>query len=228
MWSHLCKARRIALGTDQNPRTSADISFPQELVTFPNGSDFLIMDDRNEDQRLLILAMEDARSFLKEDETCFMDGMFSSCCQQFQQLYTVHVDLGSTEEMNNVYPVIFALFPNKSEASDTWFFHLLKNWAPERKPQFIKIGFEVATYKVLRELFPEARISGCNFHFMHCLWCKLQEIGLTKEYKENERVQEFCRQCGTLNLIPKEHVEEGWITIMSEASDLMKITSSAD
>jgi hypothetical protein len=68
--SHLCKARRMALGTNQNPRTSADTSFPRQQVTFPDGSDFVVSDDRNEDQRLLVLAVEDARSFLKEDETC--------------------------------------------------------------------------------------------------------------------------------------------------------------
>jgi hypothetical protein len=66
------------------------------------------------------------------------------------------VDLGSTEEVNNVYPVIFPLFPNKSEASYTRFFHLLKNLAPEWKPQCMKIDSEVAAYKVLRDLFPEA------------------------------------------------------------------------
>jgi hypothetical protein len=63
---------------------------------------------------------------------------------------------------------------------------------------------------------------------MQCLWRKIQETELTKEYKENKRVQEFCRRRGALSLIPKEHAEQGWITVMSEEPHLMKVTNFAD
>ncbi len=40
-----------------------------------------------------------------------MDVTFKSCSKQFAQLYTIHVDCGSTISETNVYSAIFALLP---------------------------------------------------------------------------------------------------------------------
>jgi len=51
--------------------------------------------------------------------------------RQFAQLYSLHVDLGSTSHLNYEYPVVFANLPDKKEkhnsAEELVFFLVIKN-----------------------------------------------------------------------------------------------------
>lgn len=224
----LCKIRRVALGTDQNPTSAADIIFKPNTLILPDGSSFLIDDSTIEGERIFIFGVENARWHLESASINFMDGTFDICSAQFVQLYSIHIDAGSNHEETNVQPIIFALLPRKTEATYKRLFQTIKNWAPKWKPNLIKIDFEVAAINALRSVNRTTKISGCNFHFMQCLWRKIQEIGLAREYRENEEIKRFCRMCGALSLIPLEFVVDGWLAIFGEAPESDKLRQFAD
>lgn len=76
--------------------------------------------------KILIFAMDGGN--LLAGGSCFLfDGTFKSCSSLFCQLYTIHVDSGSTEERTNIIPAVYALLPDKKEATYKRFFFLLKN-----------------------------------------------------------------------------------------------------
>jgi len=66
----------------------------------------------------------------------------------------------------------------------------------------MKDDLEAAVVSAINKVFPYSVITGCNFHFSHCLWRQLQNIGLTVEYKENEQVRRTRRMCTVLAHLP--------------------------
>nr|CAD2164850.1 unnamed protein product [Meloidogyne enterolobii] len=55
----------------------------------------------------------------------------------------------------------------------------------DNKSQFV-IDFEKAAEIALRTVFPAANIHGCFFHFKQSIWRKIQELGWTVKYKDEE------------------------------------------
>ncbi|GFR21924.1 MULE domain-containing protein [Trichonephila clavata] len=89
-------------------------------------------------------------------------------------------------------------------------FQEVKRWCPKWKPDIIKLDFEAAAINSCMLEFPSSTISCCNFHFNQCLWCKIQEMGLVKEYKENEDIRNVCRMISALAYLPMEHIDDAW------------------
>jgi len=121
-------------------------------------------------------------------EISFLTGL-KSCSKQYLQIYTIHVDIGSTSSETNVIPVIFVLLPNKTKNIYTRFFELIKEHIPNINPNIITIDFEAATIQAIKDVFPNTQISGCNYHFNQSLWRKVQNVGLVDEYRDNEKIQ---------------------------------------
>jgi hypothetical protein len=55
------------------------------------------------------------------------------------------------------------------------------------------IGFEVAIMKSLEKVFPEAKLSGCLFHFGSCIWRRLQACKLSINYKSDSKFRNAIR-----------------------------------
>ncbi|CAG9838173.1 unnamed protein product [Diabrotica balteata] len=69
-------------------------------------------------------------------------------------------------------------------------FASMKEKLPNWKPSLIKLDFEQAVIGALENNFPEAKISGCNFHFKQCIW---KNVGLVSEYTDNEKIRLHIR-----------------------------------
>lgn len=149
----------------------------------------------------------------------FFDGTFKSCSKQFLQIYTIHVDIGSTSSETNVIPVIFVLLPNKTNR----LFKLIKEHIPNFNPDIITIDFEAATIQAIKDVFSNTQISGCNYHFNQSLWRKVQNIGLVDEYRDNDEIRINIRMCSALALIPLQDIDEGWLIIMENSPDNEKL-----
>ncbi|KAK9745384.1 MULE transposase domain [Popillia japonica] len=149
---------------------------------------------------------------LKSHKRFFMDGTFKSCAKQYKQLYTIHDDLGSSSTEIKIVPVLFALLCNKSCATYTKLFQIIKE-ATSWNPHTVSVDFEQATITSLKTIYPTVAIQGCNFHFNQALWQKNQELGLVKAYKKDGATRNHLRMCAALAYIPIGNIDEDWITI---------------
>jgi len=92
------------------------------------------------------------------------DGTFSCRPLIYErgQLYSLHGRVGDT------YPSLaFALLPDKTTDTYDRLLHAiisleeLQDWRPE----VVLLDFETAAHKAFQRAFPQARLSGCLFHF---------------------------------------------------------------
>lgn len=205
------RERHRALGVDVLPKKRAEIVIPE--TTLP----YLVIDD-GDDERILVFASNRGHIFKQKSEI-FMDGTFKSCCSLFDQLYTIHVDLGSNMSTTCVVPAIYALLPNRKEVTYRRLFKLLQERYPTFLPKIVHIDFERAAINAIKCVFPEVSVKGCNFHFNQALWRKVQELGLTTIYRENSEVRDHIRMCAALAHLPEEVTTDAWLHIMESVPD---------
>lgn len=207
-----CKSQ----GNQTEPENREDVVLDEDLLKMNDGSSFLLADDNSLGERILIFSGNIGREGLNNCEDFLMDGTFKSSSKQFSQIYSIHADFGSSEEETNIYPVAFALLPDKKKETYVKLFRLIIQAIPNWKPKKVNVDFEAAAIMALQEVFPAAQIQGCYFHLKKCLWRKVQELGLTRDYKENEEVRTVIKMCASLAFLKPEDVVDGWLEIYSQ------------
>lgn len=227
--STLTSERRKVLGTIENPKNSKDIVFDQNMLRLIDGNSFLRLDFQNRDgNRILVFGGEISENLLIKGKIFFFDGTFKSSPKQFYQLYTIHVDWGSSDSETNVHPVLFVFLPNKKETTYIDLLLQLKEYYLEWTPEMIKLDFEAAVINACEKILPNTRLSGCNFHFNQCLWRKIQSLGLTELYREDPEIRKVCRMFSALAYLPLEDVADAWLAIMSIAPKNEKLSEFID
>ncbi|KAF0759758.1 MULE domain-containing protein [Aphis craccivora] len=201
-----------------HPNSKDEIIVPDDISKFGNNYQFLLFGD-NVEERIIAFLSSTQREEASTYSHFFFDGTFKSCSKQFLQIYTIHVDIGSTSSETNVIPVIFVLLPNKTNR----LFKLIKEHIPNFNPDIITIDFEAATIQAIKDVFSNTQISGCNYHFNQSLWRKVQNIGLVDEYRDNDEIRINIRMCSALALIPLQDIDEGWLIIMENSPDNEKL-----
>ena len=147
------------------PTQREDIDLESYLEKSELGKDCVLFDSGNLDpNRIIVFKAEDFK-YLHEATTWIMDGTFLICPQLFMQLYTIHVEL-----FGGVFPVLFALLPNKTtliyerlfrvirEVLESMPFKTDKDSIP--KPQYIVVDFEKAVINTIGKIFPHTRVQG--------------------------------------------------------------------
>lgn len=114
--------------------------------------------------------------------------------------------------------------PNKKKETYIRLFQLIRKAVPEWNPETVNVDFEMAAVSAIREVLPSAHIRGCFFHMKKCLWRKVQELGLSTEYRENEDIRLHIRMCAALAFLKPEEVQDGWIEIHSQAPESPKLS----
>ena len=156
--------------------------FFSDFTTLPDGSN-LIRDDGQKDRILVFGWAKLIQEVLSVKQDFFIDGTFYACPKQFAQLYTIHAKYRSTHHSVCCIPIFYALLPNKQKRTYQRLFHLFNEKFPTWKPESFCLDFEIAVISVLSNLYPDAKLHGCNFHLNQSIWRKVQELGLSVEYK---------------------------------------------
>lgn len=193
-------------------QTIADVHVPKGL-----GKDFLVCEEGTT-EKIILFCSRTAQMFLKNEEEniamYFGDGTFYCVPQHHYQLYSLHVDIGSNENVTNVVPVIFALLPNKSEQTYVRLFELIKNKLSVEMPTF-KCDFETAVMKAVKRVFPNCKISGCFYHYNKAIWRTAKKFNLTLTSDSRKMV----RMVSYLPLLPSRFIEDAWNSIIRETDD---------
>jgi len=148
----LNRIRRKSLGNSLDPKLREDI-------IIPSNSEFVLFDD-GEENRIIGLCSIKCRQIASEAKACLVDGIFRSCSKQFYQIYTIHIDIGSTNEEINVISVIYILLPNKTKMVYERLFFMIKTHLPNFNPESFTLDFEILAIQSIIQIFPSAKIYG--------------------------------------------------------------------
>ena len=223
LYQQRCKSQ----GNQAEPEKRDDVVLDEEILKMKDGSSFLLADDKS-GERILIFSGTLGKEGLISCEDFFMDGTFKSSCKQFAQIYSIHADYGSSTEETNVYPVAFCLLPNKKKETYARLFQLILKAIPNWTPRRVNVDFEAAAILALKEVFPTAEVKGCYFHMKKCLWRRVQDVGLTRDYKENEEIRTLIKMCASLAFLKPDDVCDGWLEIYSKKTECQKLTEFFD
>ena len=124
----------------------------------------------------------------------------------FTQMFTIH-----TTHNNHYIHIIFCLLPSKSkECYSQTFTHIL-NECNKRNfnciPEIVYADFEVAIHTALLTVWPQINIKSCRFHLGQNWWRKIQNVGLSSDYKKNTTLGKYLENFFGLPFLPPNEVE---------------------
>jgi hypothetical protein len=87
------------------------------------------------------------------------------------------------------------------------------------KVQGFMIDFEASIWAALPDVFTGIPIQGCCFHWDQALWRKVQDLGLSTAYRDDEGTNKYIRRLMALPFLPHEHIKTMFISLQREAYD---------
>ncbi|XP_071581238.1 uncharacterized protein [Temnothorax nylanderi] len=163
--------------------------------------------------RAVLFTTDTLLNALATSTEIFMDGTFSVVPRvpSFAQLYTIHI-----RYMDTGIPVLFILCEKRTVDVYNAIWRRVKELRPDalQGVQSVMSDYERAAMTVARETFPEARITGCWFHFNQAVLRRWKALGLMEAPR---KVLGFTM---ALPLAPVNAFEEG-LRIIQEEADLI-------
>ena len=175
------------------------------------GQPFLLHDSGHEENRILVFATNDNIQLLAESPSWFMDGTFKTAPELFFQLYTIH-----SCTAKKVLPCVYALLPNKQQATYNRLFEILKEHQNNLAPQNVMVDFELAVLNAITTSFPDSSKKGCFFHFSQAIFKKIQSLGLQVRYKDDEDFAHKVRMLAALAFVPEADVIDAFEAVSED------------
>ena len=184
--------KRVALQNHPaEPKHLEDLVIPDAFKEFEDGTKFLVYDSGPGSNRICIFSTQANLELLSRSEQFFSDGTFSTAPRRlFYQLYSIHGIFH-----NNILPLVYAFLPNKSAETYGRLMEELKRLQPSINPQKWMTDFERASINAIQSSFPQVSHTGCFFHFQQCVWRKIQEMGLSLAYREQDGAFALSARC---------------------------------
>ena len=195
------------------PATRAAIPvLPVEFQTTISGQQFLLYDSGVADvNRILFFGSPDAVSLLEQSADWFGDGTFKTVPEIFYQLYTIHALVA-----NNVFPCIYALLPNKTQATYDRLFREISNITNGTSPSSILMDFEKGALNAFEAIHPNTDATGCFFHLCKNIWRRVQGAGLQQRYQDDDEFSLFVRMIMALAFVPVVDLETAFDDLFIE------------
>ncbi|KAK8375337.1 hypothetical protein O3P69_008302 [Scylla paramamosain] len=92
------------------------------------------------------------------------------------------------------------------------------NMVPNNHVKKVVADFEQAIWRAFRYILPNTTIQGCLFHWVQCIFRKVQDLGLAVAYRENGPMQKFVRKLFALPCLPVEHICAAFNQLSNEPS----------
>jgi hypothetical protein len=202
------RARRRINPSPPIPTARHGFDIPTAYTTTSNGRRFLMFDSGTDDHdRMLIFSTDENLDAMVSNGNWFMDGTFKCAPEIYYQVFTVHVFINGA-----VFPVVYALLPNKQQATYERFFTSL-NSMRQFQPTSVLVDFEMSSMNAVHTIYPNAAVSGCFFHFSQCIYRKVQYSGLQSEY-HNTDFNMFIQMLAALAFVPVNRVADSFDTLL--------------
>lgn len=178
------------------------------------GEDFLLFNDQEEN--IIIFSCCSNLKYAAESKILYMDGTFEYCPKYFLQLFTIH------GYFNGHYiPLIFCLLKDKRDVTYKKCFEtvssICSNFNLILRPSEVVLDFEQAIHNAVEDVWPETKITGCRFHLAQSWWRKIQNLGLTAEYKsKSSEIGQWLHYCYGLIYLDGSEVGDCFVFDLSE------------
>ncbi|CAF4388334.1 unnamed protein product, partial [Rotaria sp. Silwood2] len=181
-----------------------------------SGCRFLLSDINMNKKRIVLFATDQQLQLLFKAKHVLMDGTFDSAPPYFSQVYTLHaIKHGKT------FPCVIGLLTGKTSSIYERMFDELTFDANRLnmffEPERITSDFEKSLIKAVSNKFSSTYHSGCYFHFSQCIYRKIQSLGLSTLYRDDEDVRSTCRQLMALPFLPMEEIEFAFEELMEQS-----------
>ena len=211
------------------PMTMEEIAsspLPAKYTKTEDGSPFLIVKDNiteEDSTKCWLLFMSDfGKELLKTSKYWYSDGTFATCPPPFSQgknspgqIYVLFAEITT-----KVFPCAYAVLPNKcSETYERFWSHInhaLTNGGEDKDflgPDTLSCDFEMAPSNEFLEIWPEAKLVGCFFHWRKALLENLGKKGCKRFYNKNPFFQDLVACCIAMALVPEEDIIEYWTLV---------------
>ncbi|XP_076301759.1 uncharacterized protein LOC143219766 [Lasioglossum baleicum] len=165
------------------------------------------------DEFAVIITTDGLLEGLKNSKEIFVDGTFAVLPKKphMGQLYTIHI-----RYMDNGIATILVLCETRTAAMYTAIWKQIFTLIPElpNNIRFIMSDYEAAAVTTLNELFPNAHIHGCWFHYCQAILRKWRKLGLTNVPNT------VLRMSMSLALVPETKFQEALLIIQKEADNI--------
>lgn len=135
----------------------------------------------------------------------------------FTQLLIIYIAY-----VNKVYPFIFALMSSKSTNSYDALFEHIDAFIFNLEPASFMCDYETAMRKSISKIYPNARVSGCHFHFAQAVRRKCRS--LKKKFNtvlaDNNDVLNIYRKLLLLPLLPQSMISDAFKGLVSASREL--------
>jgi len=228
------------------PGTRRDIEIPKSLLRTKNGKNFLLFDSGATDDRVMLFGTRKNLSVLQHCKLWLVDGTFKTSPKLFYQLYTIH---GAYQ--GEIFPLVYALLPNKTAATYTCLFRELKALKLGLAPKVVLMDFDKAVMKAFKVSilvsfsclyppystktisfqqleFPLSRQQGCFFHLCQAIMRRINEIGLKIRYEKDSAFALRMRYLSALAFVPVPEVVTAFDVLLDaeiiplEAQDVLE------
>jgi hypothetical protein len=183
------------------PLTAEELVIPDQYKSTSDGQNFLLYDSGPAVNRILIFGTHENLNVLAQSPHWFLDGTFKTAPSIFFQLYTIHALVHE-----RTIPCIYALLPNKSQATYTSLLQQLMTLHANLNPVTLMVDFEQAMINSIQQVLPNAQVKGCFYHFSQNLYRKIQEQGLQQRYQEDTDFAIKIRMVAALAFVPPNDV----------------------
>ncbi|XP_052251128.1 uncharacterized protein LOC127874188 isoform X3 [Dreissena polymorpha] len=196
------------------PDDPKDLAF--ELDRNFIGEDFIVDDLVLDGARHIVFGTQRQLDLLRQAKMWYMDGTFKVVKQPFYQLHSIHTFVKKGEDEKQV-PLAYALMSRRSKDDYVQVFRSLRRRLGDLSVEWIMLDFEAATWQAIREVFPDAVIRGCVFHFTQRIYRKITTEGLSTAYQQHGDKFEFFRKIMSLPYLPVEQIEPAFNRLMEVA-----------
>ena len=133
----------------------------------------------------------------------------------FYQLLTIFIHF-----RGHTLPALHILMTRKTERLYEAVLITIRRLIPEFNPAFAIGDFEEASRNALESIIPSITIIGCWFHFTKAIFEKVQKLGLSKLYKQNQFFSIWIRRIMALPLLPEEDILPVYLSMARPSNDL--------
>ncbi|CAF1674122.1 unnamed protein product [Adineta ricciae] len=207
--------QRLRRKTTPSLPVSDTFEIPYKYSQTLDDKSFLLCDETVRNKRVLLFATDLQLTIFFQSSQIFMDGTFDVCPPHFDQVFTMHCI-----HHDQAIPCIISLLPGRSAMVYQYIFDLLKNEAKELgltfAPDVITSDFEPGLIKAIKRQFPTSRHKGCYFHHSQSVYRKIQSLGLSSQYNDDEEVRSHARKLMALPLLPLEKVDSAFEFLLDD------------